>query len=68
MTKLTIMQIIYNLVFRRNCILIFISIVAPLRSDMTQSPSALSSILVKKCLLKINFRMKHSNIHKKVQE
>lgn len=30
---------------------------------MTQSPPALSSILVKQCLLKIRFRMKHSNIH-----
>lgn len=63
MIKLTIMQIICNLVFTRNFICIFISVVASLSSDTTQSPSAISSILVKQCLLQITFRMKHSNIH-----
>lgn len=53
------MQIICSLVFMKNFIWIFISIVASLSWDMTQSHSALSSILV----LKIHSRMKHSNIH-----
>jgi len=63
MIKLTIMQIICNFVFTRNCLKIYFYCSISESSDMTQSPCALHGVSVKQRLRKINFRMKHSNIH-----